>query len=241
MNLNIIKLGMVPYKEALQLQEILQSLRKKDKINDTLLLLEHSPVITLGRRGKYSNIKVSESFLKKENIEVFEVGRGGDVTYHGPGQLVGYIFFDLRNQGSNIKKFIWNIEEVFIRLLKEYKIESYRDDNIYTGVWIGNSKITAIGIYISRWITMHGFSFNINTDLSHYDWINPCGILNREVTSLEKILGEKQDFKKIIDKVIYYFLEIFEFKPVYFDAKDYFVVKDYFVAIARGENVYCKA
>lgn len=235
MDLNIIKLGIIPYKEALQIQESLQLLRIKDKINDTLLLLEHPPVITLGRRGKYSNIKISESILKKDNIEVFEVNRGGDVTYHGPGQLVGYIFFDLRNHGRDIKKLIWKIQEVFIRLLRDYKVESFRDDNIYTGVWIGNSKITAIGIAINHWITMHGFSFNINTNLNHYNWINPCCILNKQVTSLEKIIGEKQDFNEVTDKVIYHFLEIFEMNPVYMNISDLFEIH------TRGENVYSKA
>ena len=221
MNLNIIKLEVIPYSKALQIQETLKLLRIKNKINDTLLLLEHLPVITLGRRGKYSNIKTSANFLKKEKIEIYEVNRGGDVTYHGPGQLVGYIFFDLRKHGRDIKKFVWNIQEVFIRLLKEYKIESYRDDSIYTGVWIGYSKITAIGISVSHWVTMHGFSFNINTDLSHYNWINPCGITDKEVTSLEKITGEKQDFKKVIERVIYYFLQIFDMNPIYIGSDEY--------------------
>jgi len=136
-----------------------------------LILLEHNDVITLGRRGKYSNIKLTEKELKKNNIGVYEVSRGGDVTYHGAGQLVGYMIFDLTNHGKDIRKIVGNIQEVFIRLLKEYyNIESFRNDSAYTGVWIGNDKITSIGISVSHWVTMHGFSFNINTNLNNYSW-----------------------------------------------------------------------
>ena len=139
----------------------------------------------------------------------------------------------MRNHGRDIKKFIWNLQEVFIRLLKEYDIESYRDDNVYTGVWVNENKITAIGIAVKHWITMHGFSFNINTNLLHYKWINPCGITEKGITSLEKLTAKKQDFNKVIDKVINYFLEIFKMNPIYLSSKDYNEI------IKRGINAYC--
>jgi lipoyl(octanoyl) transferase len=210
MELNIIKPGIMDYENALELQKKIHQLRLENKIPDTVILLEHYPVITLGRRGKYSNILIPQNTLETEKIKVFEVNRGGDVTYHGPGQLVGYLFFDLKKQKGGIKNFVWNIQEVFIRLLSEYSIQSERKDKTLTGVWIGNDKITAIGIYVSHWITMHGFSFNVNTDLSHYKFINPCGIQDKGVTSLEKITGEKIDFNKVTDRVSFHLGNIFQ-------------------------------
>jgi len=210
MKLNVLKIGMIDYKEALTIQEKLRSLRSDSKIDDSLLLLEHYPVITLGRRGKYSNIKLQRNDLEKHHVNIYEVTRGGDVTYHGPGQLVGYLIFDLKNHGRDIKEFVWKIQEVFIRFLRsEYNIEGCRDDRTYTGVWVGNNKLTAIGISVLRWVTMHGFSFNINTDLDHYQWINPCGIVDRGVTSLERLTGSKQHLDAISDKIAFLFCEIF--------------------------------
>ncbi len=210
MKLTIAELGLVGYKEALKLQEHLRDLRAADKVKDTLLLLEHNNVITIGRRGKYSNIKIPISFLEKEKVDIHEVTRGGDVTYHGPGQLVGYLIFDLRDHGRNIRDFVWNIQEVFIRMLKNhFHIESSRGEGLYTGVWVGNEKITAIGLSVKRWVTMHGFAFNINTDLDNYKWINPCGITDKGVTSLEKITGFRQDFKNVAGFVSDSFCEVF--------------------------------
>ncbi len=214
MKCTIAQLGRIDYQEALSLQEKLKELRQENKISDTLLLLEHPAVITLGKRGKVSNIIVPDKILKKENIKVYETARGGDVTYHGPGQLVGYLIFDLKNLGLGIRDFVWKIQEVFIRLLHDsYNIEGRRDDGVYTGVWAGNDKITAIGIAVSRAVTMHGFSFNINTNMDHYRWINPCGITDRGVTSLEKLTGHKQDFNKAVNRVIELFCDIFNMDP----------------------------
>lgn len=214
MKLTIIKLGLIDYREALVLQEKLRELRLDNKVNDTLILLEHSNVITLGRRGKYSNIIIPRERLLKENVNVYETARGGDVTYHGPGQLVGYLIFDLKKIRLGIREFVWNIQEVFIRLLKySYQIDSQRDSGVYTGVWVGNNKITAIGISVSHAVTMHGFSFNVNTNLEYYRWINPCGITDRGVTSLEKLTGRMQDFNKTVDKTIGLFCEVFNMEP----------------------------
>jgi len=226
-DLNIVKLGIFEYAEALSIQEKAHALRLENKINDTFLLLEHHPVITLGRRGKKENILISEKILLEKKIAIYEANRGGDVTYHGPGQLVGYLFFNLKNHPGGIKKFVWNIQEVFIRLLKEYGITSERNDKTFTGVWVGNDKITAVGIYVAHWVTMHGFSFNVNTDLSHFGFINPCGILGKGVTSLEKLLGAKTDFNEICGKVAELFADVFGMNKIEVNENDFLSLLKY--------------
>ncbi|HWQ78715.1 MAG TPA: lipoyl(octanoyl) transferase LipB [Anaerovoracaceae bacterium] len=220
MRLKVVLLGRMDYKEALDLQGKLSILRQKKKIENTLLMLEHPPVITLGKRGVYSNIIVSKEVLEANGIRIFEVSRGGDVTYHGPGQIVGYPIIDLKDINKGVKDFVWGIEEVFIRLLKkQYGITARRDEKKYTGVWVGGEKITAVGIAVKHWVTMHGFAFNVNTNLAHYDWINPCGITDRGVTSLEKLLGRPQDVNELNEIIIDYFCEIFGFKPEIIDRR----------------------
>jgi len=210
LELIVRKLGRIDYMDALRLQEELVIKRQEQLIPDTLLLLEHPPVITLGRRGKYSNIKVPPETLKQNNTEIYETDRGGDVTYHGPGQIVGYPIFDLKKHGRDIKQFVWNIEEVFIRMLKEqFNIEAHREGKEYTGVWVGKDKITAIGISVKKWVTMHGFAFNVNTNLDHFDWIIPCGLNDRGVTSLQKLVGKHMDFDEIMELTADYFCKIF--------------------------------
>ncbi|NSW89664.1 MAG: lipoyl(octanoyl) transferase LipB [Firmicutes bacterium] len=208
--INVAKLGMVDYQESLELQEKMMKEVQSGEREDILLLVEHPPVLTIGRSGKYSNIIVPEDVLKSSGVNIYEVSRGGDVTYHGPGQIVGYPVMDLKRHGRDIKDFVWKIEEVFIRLLKkEYGIEAHREEKKYTGVWIGEEKITAIGIAVKHWVTMHGFAFNVNTDLEHFKWIIPCGLADRGVTSLKKITGVHQDFERLNDLVIDYFCQIF--------------------------------
>jgi lipoyl(octanoyl) transferase len=210
MKLNICRLGRIDYGEALALQERLVELRQQGLIEDTLLLLEHPPVLTLGVRGDEANILAAQEELKANGVGIYRVGRGGDVTYHGPGQIVGYPIIDLTGQGRDIKRFVWNIEEVFIRLLKEnFGIKAEREDKKYTGVWVGDEKITAIGIAVKRWVTMHGFAFNVNTNLAHFGWINPCGLADRGVTSLQKLTGREQDFERMNQLVAEYFARIF--------------------------------
>jgi lipoyl(octanoyl) transferase len=212
--IKIINLGRMDYQKALHIQENLVAKRQAGEGVDTLLLVEHPPVLTLGRRGKYSNIIVPEELLKTNNVKVYEISRGGDVTYHGPGQIVGYPIMDLRNYGRDIKDFVWKIEEIFIRLLdREFSIKASREENKYTGVWVGDKKITAIGIAVKKWVTMHGFAFNVNTNLDHFNWIVPCGLADRGVISLEKILGETQDFNKLNDLVARYFCQVFDLEP----------------------------
>ena len=210
MDIKVVKLGRLEYGKALGIQEKLLALRQAGKIGDIMLLVEHPPVLTVGRRGEYSNILLPTDELKAAGVEIFDVNRGGDVTYHGPGQIVGYPIMDLNDYGRDIKDYVGKIEEIFIRLLKEdYDITARRDEKKYTGVWVGNSKITAIGIAVKRWVTMHGFAFNVNTDLNHFRWINPCGITDKGVTSLQKLLGRAEDYEKLNERVIWYFTQVF--------------------------------
>ena len=214
MDINVLRLGRIDYGQALAIQEKLFSLRQQEMIGDCLLLLEHDPVLTIGRSGKENNIIVPNEFLESKGVSVYEVSRGGDVTYHGPGQIVGYPIMDLMLRGKDLKDFVVKIEEIFIRLLlNEYSIIAHREEKKYTGVWVDDAKITAIGIAVRRWVTMHGFAFNVNTDLTHFQWINPCGITDRGVTSLEKITGHKQDFEVVNLMVLKYFCEVFDVIP----------------------------
>jgi lipoyl(octanoyl) transferase len=220
MNLNVVYLGILPYSEALEIQYKLFEKRRNSEIDNTLLLLEHPPVLTLGTRGVYSNIYLSNEELKRQGIDVFEVNRGGDVTYHGPGQIIGYTIFDLRDIGKDIRLFIQKIEQSIINLLNdEYGIIAYRETDKYTGVWVNDKKITAIGISIKQWVSMHGFAFNVNTNLDHFNWINPCG-LSKGVTSVEQLIGRKEDIKTIFEKVIQYFSKEFECCAIKKDLRD---------------------
>jgi lipoyl(octanoyl) transferase len=232
MKLNVCRLGRVGYGEALALQEKLLDLRQRGAISDTLLLLEHPPVITLGVRGDEANILLPREKLLDMGVEIHRVGRGGDVTYHGPGQIVGYPIVHVAEQGRDIKRFVWNIEEVFIRLLGErFGVKADREEKKYTGVWVGDAKITAIGIAVKRWVTMHGFAFNVNTDLEHFKWINPCGLMDRGVTSLEKLLGRKPDFDMMNDIVANYFASVFGYEAESADA---------YALAAEGEGAHAE-
>jgi len=209
--ISIIKTGLIEYGKALEMQGELLAARQAGLIKDTLLLVEHPPVITLGRRGDPRHILVSEEYLKEQGASVFEVSRGGDVTYHGPGQVVGYPIMDLDGFGKDIRKFVFNIEEVIIRLLQEcYGIAAGREDGRYTGVWVGNDKIAAIGIAVKKWVTMHGFAFNVNTHLEHFKWIMPCGLEGRGVTSLAVLTGAECDMDMLYHQVAGYFCKVFD-------------------------------
>jgi len=172
------------------------------EVPDTLILVEHPPVITVGRFSTGANVVASREFLADRGIEVIQTTRGGDVTYHGPGQLVGYPIFHLKELGLGVKAYIQTLEEVFTRYLDESCGIRAEAGEGQIGVWIENRKITAIGVYVSHFVSMHGFAFNINTDLSHFSYIIPCGITDKEVTSLEKEKGEKQDFDAVAEGVV---------------------------------------
>jgi len=207
--LNVIKTGNIHYKKAYNMQLELLEKRNNNEINDTLLLVEHPPVFTIGTSGTSDNITVSKEFLKSSGIEVFETNRGGDITYHGPGQIVGYPILNLKEHKKDLHWLLRSYEEVFIRLLKkEYDINAKRVKGL-TGVWVGNEKITAIGVGVRHWITYHGFAFNINPNLDHFSYIIPCGILDKGVSSLKKILGYEVNQNEAIPKVIKYFAEVF--------------------------------
>jgi lipoyl(octanoyl) transferase len=208
--LNVVYMGLTGYREALDIQSALHERVMNFEAADTLLLLEHPPVITMGQSAEARNVYLSEDQRKKLGVEVFQTDRGGDVTYHGPGQIVGYPIFNLTRHGRDVHAFISSIQEVFLRLLsREYGLQPRREDGKYTGIWIGDKKITAFGIHVRRWTTTHGFAFNVNTDLSHFQWINPCGLSDRGVTSLEKLTGETQDMEKLNRLVARYFGEVF--------------------------------
>ncbi|MDD3438428.1 MAG: lipoyl(octanoyl) transferase LipB [Clostridiaceae bacterium] len=209
MKLNVLNLGRCDYKKALDIQYDILEKRQKDELGDTLILVEHSPVITLGRHGAESNIVVPEQYLKNNGIDVYHIERGGDVTYHGFGQIVGYPIVSLRNMKIGIREFVEKLENTFILLLKEqYGIDSGINPDC-PGVWVGNNKITAVGLAVKRGVTMHGFAFNVNTNLEHFKLILPCGISGKGVTSLEKLTGSKVDFNQANKTVADYFCKTF--------------------------------
>lgn len=188
--LHVRRLGTVPYAEALELQKELVEARKTGAIPDQLLLLQHPPVITLGvkARSDRSHVLATDESLDEQGVELFETGRGGDVTYHGPGQLVGYPILDLRPDRCDVHRYVRDLEAALILVAESFGVQAGRVAGL-TGVWVGDDKLAAIGVRISRWITSHGFAFNVGTDLSHFDLIVPCGITDRGVTSLDVLLG----------------------------------------------------
>ena len=197
---DVRRMGRVGYGEALELQARLVEERRRGEIGDTIVLLEHPPVITLGvkTRGKPTNIIASAETLAAEGVSVFETGRGGDITYHGPGQLVGYPILDLRPDRCDVHRYVRDLEEVLALAIGEFGIEGRRIEGL-TGVWVGpqgrEEKIAAIGVRISRWITSHGFALNVATDLRHFRLIVPCGIADRGVTSIERVLAAREGAK----------------------------------------------
>lgn len=202
-------LGRVSYAEAHELQRQLHEARKRDEIPDTLLLLEHPPVITLGRAADRQNIIAPESLLNSRGLEVFETGRGGDVTYHGPGQLVGYPILNLAPDRCDLRRYVRDLQEVLIRTASDFGVEATRHPQ-HIGVWADDEKLAAIGIRVSRWVTMHGFAFNVTTDLSYFQMIVPCGITDHGVTSLEKLTGRKIALAEAASRVTHHFGEVFE-------------------------------
>ena len=204
----VLDLGLVSYEKAYYLQKKLHEFRREGRIDDVLILLEHEPVVTVGRGGKRDNILVSDELLESKGIRVFEIDRGGDVTLHCPGQLVGYPIFDLKVHGKNIHKYLRNIEEIIIGSLKVYGIDGQSIEG-HTGVWVGGKKIASIGIGIKGWVTFHGFSLNINSDLSYFSLIRPCGFESRMVTSMSEILGSPVEPKDFRHQLIEQFAEVF--------------------------------
>jgi len=205
------RLGVVPYADGLELQRDLVGRRKADQIPDQLLLLEHPPVITLGvkTRNDRSHVVATVETLEEEGVEVFESGRGGDVAYHGPGQLVAYPIIDLRPDRCDVHRYVRDLEEVLIHTSAAFGIVARRSEGL-TGAWVGEEKLAAIGVRIARWITSHGFALNVSTNLSHFGLIVPCGISDKGVTSLEKLLARQLPMASVEDAVVDAFCAVFQ-------------------------------
>lgn len=213
--IEIQRLGTVPYAEALELQKRLVQSRRAGEVHDQLLLLEHPHVITLGTSAHAEHILLDENERKLLGIELHETGRGGDVTYHGPGQLVGYPILDLKPDRCDLHRYIRDLEEVLIRSLGEFGVEADRKAGL-TGVWVGEEKIAAIGVRVSSgWITSHGFALNVFTDLGFFGSIVPCGIREYGVTSIERVTGEPISLDRVMDCITQEFAEVFEREPHY--------------------------
>jgi lipoyl(octanoyl) transferase len=207
--LAVRRVGRIAYAAGLELQQQLVAERQAGRIPDELLLLEHDPVFTLGRNARRENVLFPAELLRERGYEVFEAGRGGDVTYHGPGQLVGYPILDLSPDRRDVHRYVRDLEEVMMRTCADYGIQAGRVAGL-TGTWVAQDKIGAIGVRISRWVTSHGFAFNVATDLSAFDLIVPCGIRGRGVTSLERLLGREVPLAEVSDRLTAHFAAVFE-------------------------------
>jgi lipoate-protein ligase B len=205
----VYQFGSFEYGDAYELQKRLHRKRMNKEIPDTLLLLEHPPTFTIGRSGNMENVLVSKEKLADEGISLFFIDRGGDVTFHGPGQIVGYPIMDLSSRGKDIHRYVRDIEEVLIRTLKDFSIAAARDKS-HAGVWVGNEEIAAIGLSVRKWITMHGFALNVNLNLENFSYINPCGFSDRRATSISRILGHEIAMGEVTDRLIAHFSEVFD-------------------------------
>jgi lipoyl(octanoyl) transferase len=210
-SIEVRRLGVVPYADALDLQKRLVELRKAGAIPDQLLLLEHPPVITLGvkTRNDRSHVVATPETLEDEGVEIFESGRGGDVTYHGPGQLVGYPIIDLRPDRCDVHRYVRDLEDALIRAVAAFGITAQRMPGL-TGAWVADDKLAAIGVRIARWVTSHGFALNVSTNLAHFDLIVPCGIPDKGVTSLDKLTGGPVVMREVEDAVAAALAEVFD-------------------------------
>jgi lipoyl(octanoyl) transferase len=213
--LEVRRLGVVPYAEALALQRMLVEARRTGSTPDVLLLLQHLPVVTLGVNvdDSRAHIVATPARLAELGVEIHETGRGGDVTYHGPGQIVGYPIVDLRPDRQDVHRYVRDIEEVMIRVCGDYGIVAGRIQGL-TGTWVGADKIGAIGIRISRWITSHGFAFNVTTNLEHFGLIVPCGLPDRGVTSVERETGRRVAISEVEEAFVRHFCSVFDREAV---------------------------
>ena len=209
--IEVRRLGLIPYAEALALQRTLVEDRRAGRVGDLLLFAEHPHVLTLGVRGDggRSHILATDEALASRGIEVHEAGRGGDITYHGPGQIVGYPIIDLKPDRCDVHRYVRDLEEVLIRTVAGYGVEAGRVEGL-TGVWVGREKLAAIGVRIARWITSHGFALNVTADLDYFDLIVPCGIADRGVTSLARLLGRPPELAEVEIRVADQFRSVFE-------------------------------
>ncbi len=209
MDLRVIYAPTIPYTEALERQIELRRRRQSEEIPDTLLLLEHPPVVTLGKRGRDSDLRIPRDLLRSKGVDIAEIDRGGQVTYHGPGQLVGYVIVNLYNHQRKLKLFVQRLEESLIRYLGDRHGISAGLSDEHVGVWVGDEKIAALGISISHGVTMHGFALNINCDLTPYQWIVPCGITDRGVTSIKALKGYETEMEQARKDYVQGFADIY--------------------------------
>jgi lipoyl(octanoyl) transferase len=211
------RLGAVDYAEAHRLQKELQAQRIAGDIGDTVLLLEHPPVLTMGRSAKERHVLAAPEVLEARGISVHEVGRGGDVTYHGPGQLVAYPIIDLKPDRCDVRKYMWSLEETMIRTCADFGLSPTRVEGL-NGAWIGDRKVGAVGVRISRWVTMHGLALNVNSDLTDFDLIVPCGIDDKSVTSVSEELGRSIFVTDVMAPLARHFAELYDAKVEWRDA-----------------------
>jgi lipoyl(octanoyl) transferase len=207
----VVDLGLIAYAEAWELQKRVVAARKTGTIEDVLLFCEHPHVITQGRSGKSSNLLASENVLRQKGVEYFATSRGGDITYHGPGQIVGYPILNLGAIKRDVVWYVRTLEEAMIRATAEFGIAAARETG-KTGIWVGEraaEKLGAIGVHISRWVTSHGFAYNVATDLRYFDLIVPCGLAQRKATSLEKLLGRCVSLSEVKPRLAAHLGEVF--------------------------------
>jgi lipoyl(octanoyl) transferase len=231
--LNYIDLKLIDYKEAWDIQKHFFNLRADDRVNDTLFLLEHPHTYTLGKTADRKHLIGNQDFLNQNNISIYDIDRGGDITYHGPGQIVGYPIISLTDWFQDTHKYLRALEEVIILTCSNYGLIGKRDSK-YTGVWIQNRKIAAIGIKVGRWITMHGFAFNVNTDLSLFSGIIPCGIADKDVTSLKRELGSDVDISEVKKLLLQNFMKVFYYNVVNVLPKEYIFSINSHEALVKG-------
>jgi len=216
--LAVLHMGVTDYRSTWNLQRRLLELRVAGRIPDVLMLNEHTPVYTFGKSSDDNHLLANDSELLANHADVVHVDRGGDITYHGPGQLVGYPILDLNNYYNDVHRYLRDLEEVIVRSLNEFGIAARRD-NDFTGVWVGNEKIAAIGVKVSHWVTMHGFALNVNTDLSYFDRIIPCGIFHRGVTSMQMLIGKQISIDEVSRSIVTRFGDVFG-SEILSDSKD---------------------
>jgi lipoate-protein ligase B len=205
----VVDLGLMDYEKAWNLQHQLWAKRVEAELPDLLLILEHPHVITLGRRGNRTHLKASSEILEEMKIPVFHVERGGDITYHGPGQMVVYPILDLKDYGYRVVRFVDQLEEVILHVLRDFGIEGKKDPK-NRGVWAKGNKIASIGVAIKRWVSYHGFALNYETDLKYFDLMDPCGLVGEKMTSIAGILGREVSRKEVAEKIIVRFGEVFK-------------------------------
>lgn len=213
MILNIIDLGQKNYKEVWDLQKRIHTQRVTRKLENTLLLVEHEPVITMGKSGKEKNLLFTADMLKTKGISYYEIERGGDVTYHGPGQLVGYPIFNVKAGLTGVRPFVNKMEDAIIKTLADFAIVGEKKEKMI-GVWVGEKKICSIGIAVKKWVSFHGFALNINTNLEHFNLIIPCGLKNVTMTSMKVLRNKEIEFEDVKQSIIKNFSYIFQDTPV---------------------------